>query len=348
MATNHNASPHPRTGRRRPRTGTPATIGHLDGKHAIITGANRGLGHQVALQLALAGAAVTLACRDGDLGDIARRRILEQAPYADVSVGHLNLASLAGVRAFAEKIAANVPVVDILVNNAAVMALPHENTSDGFERQLGVNHLGHFALTGLLLPQLLARPGGRVVTVTSIAHKHGRIRHGDLHGRFRYSPLGAYCQSKLANAMFAVEFHRRLARAAARSLATVSPPPGLGSVGVAQRPISLVSVAAHPGYAATDLTLTGPQAARQPLREHMFRAARAVIAQPAAAGALPLLYAATGEVEPGALYGPSRLGQTRGRPAQVGFSGRALDAAAGRRLWELSERLTGVSYDLID
>lgn len=305
-------------------TWTAADMPDCGGMRAIVTGANRGLGFHVALELARHGAQVTLACRNDERAEQALRRIRAEVPGAEVERGDLDLADLKSVRKFAEDYTAGNGRLDLLINNAGVMALPQRSTADGFELQLGTNHLGHFALTGMLLPLLCARPGSRVVTVTSLAHRRGRIRFGNLHGRFRYQRWSAYNQSKLANAVFAVELQRRLERAG----------------------FPVLSVAAHPGFAATDLALVGPRMEERRATEAVFRLTRATIAQSAASGALPLLFAATAAQVGGArFYGPRGLGQMRGRPGEVGLASHVSDTALGRQLWDLSERLTDVKYD---
>jgi NAD(P)-dependent dehydrogenase (short-subunit alcohol dehydrogenase family) len=304
---------------RRPRW-TTGDIPSLVGRRAIITGANSGLGLQTSLSLARHGASVVLACRSAERGEKALATIREAVPDADVSLGSLDLADLASIRAFAAEHGAPL---DLLVNNAGVMALPRRTTADGFEMQYGTNHLGHFALTGLLLPALLERSGARVVTVTSMMHWLGRIDLADLNHERHYRRWPAYCQSKLANLVFTKELHRR---AGGR----------------------LLSVASHPGYAATNLQQAGPRMTGNKAGEALFGALNRVIAQPATAGAWPSLYAATAPaVEGGQCYGPGGPGQSLGAPRRVGTARRAADPALGRRLWEISEEKTGVSYDAL-
>lgn len=287
---------------------------------AIVTGANSGLGRIVARELARHGAKVIIASRDRAKGAEAAAAITATFPSARVEAAQLDLADLASIRAFADRTRAGNDHVDLLVNNAGVMAAPYRKTADGFELQLGTNHLGHFALTGLLLPLLRDRPDARVVTVSSNSHKRGQMHFEDLQGNRRYSRWGAYSQSKLANLLFAFELDRRLKAA------------GWG----------LISVAAHPGYSATNLQLSGP-----PLYERVvMRLANRLVAQSAEAGALPLLYAATTPGLPGASYvGPDGMGEMRGHPILVEATKRANDEEAARRLWEISEQLTGVTYD---
>jgi NAD(P)-dependent dehydrogenase (short-subunit alcohol dehydrogenase family) len=296
---------------------TTDAIPDLSGRRAIVTGANGGIGYHAALRLAARGATVVLACRSAERGGAALDRLRAAAPHADARLGALDLADLASVRAFAGE-HGGAPL-DILINNAGVMALPRRTTADGFEMQFGVNHLGHFALTGLLLPDLLAAGGARVVTVTSILARGGRIRFDDLQWERRYRRWPAYGQAKVANLIFAKELGRRV--------------PGL------------LSVAAHPGYAATGLTGGASRYERRPLRDAVFGIGNAIFAQPAAAGAWPLLYAATAPgVTGGQCYGPRGPGQQRGRPTRVATARYADDAEIARRLWEVSAELTGVSY----
>jgi NAD(P)-dependent dehydrogenase (short-subunit alcohol dehydrogenase family) len=292
------------------------------GRIAVVTGANSGLGLITARELARAGARVALACRNTDKGDEAQREISEEVPDAETEVFALDLANLASVRSFALDFAKSHRGLDVLINNAGLMAPPRRTTKDGFELQFGTNHLGHFALTGLLLGSLEGREGARVVTVSSGAHRMGRINFDDLHGERRYFRWSAYGQSKLANLMFALELDRRLRAAGS----TVS------------------SLAAHPGYSATNL-----QRAAAPLVD---RAAMVVgnllLAQDAEVGALSLLYAATEPgLEGGTYVGPDGIGEQRGYPQpNAGKSSAALDQEAAARLWAVSEEATGVHFDL--
>ena len=300
---------------------TSAHIPDLAGRSAVVTGANSGLGLEVARELARRGAAVVLACRDLAKGERALDAVRETATGPEPQLARLDLADLASVAGFASAQDASHPEgLDLLVNNAGIMAPPRGVTSDNFESQFGTNHLGHFALTGRLLPALLRRPCPRVVTVSSVAHRMGRIDFDDLQGARRYRRWRAYGQSKLANLLFALELDRR-ARAAGTAL---------------------VSVAAHPGYAATKLQTSSP-----PAHEALaMRLLNPLIAQSAAMGALPVLFAATVDDLPGGTYiGPDGPGEVRGHPRPVSPSRRAEDPEVARRLWEASERLTRVSFD---
>jgi len=295
-------------------------IPDLTGRRAIVTGANSGLGFQTALELARHGASVLMTSRDHNKGEDALRRVREAAPGADVTCRSLDLADIDSVHEFAE--ATKAPV-DILVNNAGVMAIPPRQTVDGFEMQLGTNHLGHFALTGLLLPALLARPGARVVTVSSTVHRAGSMNFDDLMSEKAYRPWQAYAQSKLANLLFMRELDRR-ARAAG---------------------CDLISAAAHPGYASTNLQSVGPRMAGRRLTGAVMKVGTLVLSQSAAAGALPPLYAATAPgVQGGGYYGPRGLGEQRGLPKKVSMSANALDDDAALRLWERSTELTKVQF----
>ncbi|RSN69166.1 oxidoreductase [Actinomadura sp. WAC 06369] len=295
---------------------TADDIGDLGGRRAIVTGANSGLGYHTALQLARHGASVVLACRSAERGQAAHDRIRAAVPGADVALGSLDLADLSSVRAFAE---ARTEPLDVLVNNAGVMALPHRTTADGFEMQFGTNHLGHFALTGLLLPALRAAKAPRVVNVTSGLAWSGRFDWKDLQGERRYRKWAAYGQSKLANLAFTAELDRRVPE--------------------------VTAVSAHPGYAATNLQQTGPRMQGSRLLERVTGLGNALIAQPARDGALPLLYAATSpDVRGGACYGP-RVLQYRGAPTEVVTPPQATRPGVPARLWQVSESLTGVSYE---
>ena len=308
-------------------TWTTEDIPRLADRTAVVTGANSGLGFETALALAGAGARVVLACRDQAKGGDALERIRRKVPDADVQLGRLDLADLGSVRSFATEFASGHDGLDILVNNAGVMAIPRRETADGFEMQFGTNHLGHFALTGLLLDSLVARPGARVVTVSSMVAKMGRIRFDDLQGARRYGKWTAYAQAKLANQLFTVELGRR----------------------VTSRSLDLVSAAAHPGYAATNLQTVGPRMSGSGLQERLSALGNSVFAQTAAAGALPSLYAATSpDARGGRFYGPDGLFGMHGHPTSVPFERAARDPDTARRLWEVSEELTGVGFGDLD
>jgi NAD(P)-dependent dehydrogenase (short-subunit alcohol dehydrogenase family) len=295
---------------------TPAAIPDQSGRRVVITGATGGLGYHTALELARRSASVVLTVRAATKGEETAAAIRGEVPDADVSVLTCDLASLASVRTAAET-AASSDRIDILINNAGVMAPPQRQTDDGFELQMGANHLGHFALTGLLMPVLSRSSAPRVVTVTSAMHRTvRRLDLSDPHKHGRYRKWTAYSQSKLANLLFARELDRR-ARAG-------------GS--------SLVSVASHPGYASTHLQQSGPQMGGRRPGAMILIAVTAVVGQSAAVGAWPSLRAATDpEVPGGALVGPTRFGGSWGSPGTVGSSRVSGDVVLAARLWEWSE-----------
>jgi NAD(P)-dependent dehydrogenase (short-subunit alcohol dehydrogenase family) len=295
---------------------TADDIPSLTGTTAIVTGAGSGLGTITARELARAGARVIMAVRDTAKGERAAAAIRADVPGAELTLRHLDLADLSSVRAFASEIEGPL---DRLINNAGVMAPPRRLTADGFESQIGTNHLGHFALTGLLLEQLSAAPAPRVVTVSSGAHRIGTMRFDDLMWERGYNNWRAYGQSKLANLLFCFELARRAAQAG-------SP---------------LRSLAAHPGYAATNLQFAGPTRFYE---KAMMTVTNHLIAQSAEMGALPSLYAAVADVPSGSFIGPDGFMEQRGHPKVVTAAGRAYDEAAWARLWEMSEQLTGVTF----
>ncbi|WNM34780.1 SDR family NAD(P)-dependent oxidoreductase [Streptomyces sp. Li-HN-5-11] len=291
------------------------------GRVAVVTGANTGLGFEIASALAARGAAVVLAVRDTGKGRQAADRINGLGPDAEVTVQRLDLSSLESVGSAADELRATHPKIDLLINNAGVMYTPRTTTIDGYELQFATNHLGHFAFTGLLLPHMLPVPGSRVVTVSSISHKQrARIDFDDLHAQKSYDRVAAYGRSKLANLLFTYELQRRLAANHADTLA----------------------VASHPGVAESDLSRNVA-----PWMRPLFAAAGPFIRQSAAMGALPTLRAATDpEVVGGQYYGPGGLGGFKGHPAPVTSSAESYDAALQRRLWTVSEELTGVEFPL--
>ncbi|WP_063025113.1 SDR family NAD(P)-dependent oxidoreductase [Nocardia niwae] len=288
------------------------------GRLAVVTGANSGLGFETARALAAHGASVVLAVRDVDKGKHAADRIASAVPGADTAIQQLDLTSLASVRTAAEQLKSAHATIDLLINNAGVMYPSRQTTSDGFELQFGTNHLGHFALTGLLLDSMLPVPGSRVVTVSSVGHRiRARIDFDDLHGERSYNRVAAYGRSKLANLMFTYELQRRVS--------------GNGKT---------IAVAAHPGAANTDLMRNMPTALRA-----LVPVIAPLITQTPAMGALPVLRAAT---DPGVLggqyYGPGGFLETRGYPKIVESSARSHDMAIQQRLWTVSEELTGVTF----
>ncbi|HEY4827875.1 MAG TPA: oxidoreductase [Solirubrobacteraceae bacterium] len=299
---------------------TAADIPDQSGRVAIVTGANSGLGLATARDLARAGATVVMACRDEAKGERAAASIRASIPNAALEVAPLDLADLASVRSFAAQAAAHERI-DLLINNAGIMAAPRRLTKDGFESQFATNHLGHFALTGLMLPALLKAPAPRVVTVSSHLHRRGTMRFDDLQGERKYDRWGAYGQSKLANLMFCFELQRRAIEG--------------GS--------SLLSLAAHPGYASTNLQFA---ASDRFYEKAIGWVGNRVLAQSADMGALPTLYAATVADLPGGTFvGPGGRAQQRGYPIVVTAASKAYEEDDWRRLWEVSEQLTGVHYE---
>jgi NAD(P)-dependent dehydrogenase (short-subunit alcohol dehydrogenase family) len=296
---------------------TTADIPDQSGRTAVITGANTGLGFETAAALAAKGARVVMAVRNLDKGKDAVRRIEQATPGAQVDLQELDLTSLESVRAATEALNANHDAIDLLINNAGVMFTPQSSTKDGFELQFGTNHLGHFALTGLLLNRVLAAPASRIVSVSSQGHRFVEgIRFDDVQSERDYSRVRAYGQSKLANLLFTYELQRRL------------------------RSTQTIAAAAHPGGSNTELARNTPAPVRL-----LFRVVAPLLTQDAVMGALPTLRAAT---DPGVLggqyFGPDGFGEQRGHPKVVTSSEASYDAGAQRRLWTLSEELTGVVY----
>jgi NAD(P)-dependent dehydrogenase (short-subunit alcohol dehydrogenase family) len=294
------------------------------GRTILVTGANSGLGLRSAEALAAKGAEVLLACRNAEKAAAALATVNAGASGPEARVVALDLASLDSVAACAEAVDGSVERLDVLVNNAGVMALPLRRTADGFEMQFGTNHLGHFALTGRLLPTLLRAAEPLVVNVSSNAHKLGRMRWDELNWeRGRYLKWPAYAQTKLANLLFSGELQRRAVAAGT----------------------TLTSVAAHPGYAATNLSTTGPVMSGSGVMERLVKVGDRLLGQSDAMGALPQLYAATmPDVVADDYWGPDGFQEQRGHPKRVGRTKHASNVADGARLWQESERLTGVTY----
>ena len=298
-------------------------IPDLAGTTVLVTGANSGLGLCSALALAGHGARVFLGCRSPERGQAALDQVASEASGAAPELLALDLADLASVERAAAELAERTPRLDVLMNNAGVMALPLTRTADGFEAQFGTNHLGHFALTGRVLPLLDAAPAPRVVTTSSLMHRIGKMRWDDLDWGTGYRKWPAYGQSKLANLLFAFELDRR----------------------AREHGSSLVSVAAHPGYASTHLQAAGPEMQGSALMVRLTDLANRAVAQPAAMGALPQLYGATAPgVAGGQYFGPDGLFEQHGHPKEVRGSSAAYKTEEARRLWERSEELTGVTY----
>jgi NAD(P)-dependent dehydrogenase (short-subunit alcohol dehydrogenase family) len=298
----------------------------LSERVALVTGANSGLGFEASKSLAGAGARVLMACRSAAKAGEAIASIRAEQPDARVEHLPLDLASLGSVRGAAERVRAEHARLDLLINNAGVMAIPRALTEDGFEMQVGVNHFGHFALTGLLLDRLLAAPAARVVTVSSLAHHIGRIRFEDIDGAQRYSKWDAYGQSKLANLLFAFELHRKLLAASA----------------------PLCSIACHPGYASTNLQAVGPELEGSAFMAAVMKASNALFARSPARGAESLLAAATSsDLRGGECIAPRGLFQSFGAPGEVSVRKLARNPRIAAKLWELSLERTGVSYDAL-
>jgi NAD(P)-dependent dehydrogenase (short-subunit alcohol dehydrogenase family) len=294
---------------------TAADIPDQTGRVAVITGANTGLGYETASALAEHGAHIVLAVRNLDKGKNAAALITRRNPGSSVALQELDLTSLESVRAAAAQLRSDYDRIDLLINNAGVMFTPESTTKDGFELQFGTNHLGHFALTGLLLDRLLGVPGSRVVAVSSTAHRTGRIRFDDLQWHDGFSTVGAYAQSKLANLLFTYELQRRLTDT------------------------ETIAAAAHPGVSKTELDRNTSAWLR------LLTNTSGLFAQEANMGALPTLRAATDPgVAGGQYFGPGGLGHVRGYPEVVRSSRRSHDVEAQKRLWMVSEELTGVVY----
>lgn len=295
---------------------TANDIPDQQGRIAIVTGANSGIGYETARALVAKGAQVIMACRNEQKAESAAQKICDEGPRGTVDVMCLDLADLASVHQFTDEFKRRYGALHLLINNAGVMALPKRyETADGFEMQFGTNHLGHFALTGRLLDKLTHTPGARVVNVSSFAHKLGRMNFDDLNAKRRYQAWIAYCQSKLANLLFTYELQRRFEAAG----------------------VNTTAAAAHPGWTNTNL------------QKHsgILKISNPFFGQSPAMGALPTLYAAVGpDVTGGSYYGAGGLFELRGYPKRVRSTKASHDRAAAARLWALSEELTGVVYSL--
>ena len=299
-----------------------AQIPDQQGRFALVTGANSGIGYQAALELARHGAHVLLGCRSQQKAQDAVARLRAAVPDAKADFVLLDMASLRSIRDFAASFASSGLALDLLINNAGVMALPkRELTEDGFERQFGTNHLGHFALTGLLMPHILRAAAPRVITVASLAHQGGKIEFDNLQSERKYVPWAAYNASKLANILFARELDRRAREAGSR----------------------LLSLPVHPGVSQTQIVANGPGA--NDLKTKFIFTFAKFLTSPDSEGALPTLYAATRPgVHGGDYIGPDGFMELKGAPTVVKPRPHALDEATGRKLWEVSEQLTGVVY----
>ena len=301
---------------------TVADIPNQTDRTFIVTGANSGLGLETTAALAAAGGSVIMACRNMEKANAAAAEVKKRVPGATLELRELNLAELSSVRRFAEGVLQDGVSVYGLINNAGIMAVPQGTTVDGFERQLGTNHFGHFALTGLLLGPI-ADGGGRVVTVASTAHKFGAVDFDDLHWNKGYNSWRAYGRSKLANLLFHFELNRRVAEAG----------------------LPVIAAAAHPGYAATNLQQSSAKSGNSSFKEWLFNLGNGLLAQSAADGALPSLYAATMEdVVGGDYFGPIGMGEMRGPPTRVGSTTRAQNLDDAHKLWQVSVESTGVTW----
>jgi NAD(P)-dependent dehydrogenase (short-subunit alcohol dehydrogenase family) len=302
---------------------TVSDMPDLSGKIAVVTGANSGLGLETTRALAGKGAHVVMACRTPSKAETAAQDVRTSHPQASLELSALDLASLASVRAFAERTVAKHPRIDLLINNAGIMAVPYRKTEDGFESQIGTNHFGHFVLSALLWDALEAAPAARLVNVASQAHKIGKMDFDDLAWERSYAKWPAYGMSKLANLLFSYELSQR----------------------AISRGSKVLVMTAHPGYAATNLQAVGPELSGSAWLKNVMGWANAAFAQSAAMGALPQLYAATAPgVQAGDYIGPGGFFGARGYPARAEASARASDAESARLLWERSEALTGTRF----
>jgi NAD(P)-dependent dehydrogenase (short-subunit alcohol dehydrogenase family) len=309
-----------------PKKWTANDIPVMNNQYVVITGANSGIGYEAAKNLAGKGAQVVLAIRDLKKGIDAEKRIRSTYPQAHVESMKLDLANLSSIHEFANTFLDKSQTLSVLINNAGIMAIPYSRTADGLETQFQTNHLGHFALTGLLLPALMKTHKARVVTVSSINHNFGSIHMDDLSLTKNYTPFKAYNQSKLANLLFAYELQRHFEAAN----------------------VEMISVGCHPGYSATNLQLAGPRLSGSHLMEIFWRLMNKIAAQSAEMGALPILYAAFApDVRGGDYIGPMSMGGGRGYPGKQPSSKASYDLISARRLWDVSVDLTGVNYQAL-
>lgn len=304
---------------------TAEDIPDLKGKTAIVTGANSGIGFEGTKLLAENNARVVMACRSIERGKEAKEEIEKDVKDADLEVKKLDLASLESVRDFAEEFKANNQKLDILCNNAGVMAIPREETEDGFEKQFGVNHLGHFALTAKLIPALKNSEEPRIVNQSSGVHMRGEMDFDDLMHEESYEPMQVYGDSKLANILFTYELDRK----------------------IKEEGLDMKSVAVHPGYAATNLQTRGPEKEGSTVKKYFMKAMNKVLAQSAEKGALPMIYAATSEkASSGDYIGPGGFKNMRGYPVKQESSEKSYDGETAEKLWAVSEELTGIDFEL--
>lgn len=304
---------------------TADDIPELEGKTVIVTGANSGLGFEASKMFAKKDAEVIMACRSIERGKNAKDDIEKEVEDTNLEVKKLDLADLESVKDFAEEFIANHGKLDILCNNAGIMAIPREETDDGFEKQFGVNHLGHFALTAHLFPALKKAEKARVVTQSSGLHTSGEINFDDLMHEENYSPQQVYSDSKLANLLFAYELDRKIRREG----------------------LDIESIGCHPGYAATNLQKRGPEKSGNRIKKFAMKVANKVVAQSSKKGALPMMYAAVSEESEGGDYiGPGGLGNMRGLPEIQESSEASYETSTAEELWAVSEELTGVDFEV--
>lgn len=290
-----------------------------EGRIIIVTGANTGLGYETALELAKKGGKVIMACRNLSKANAAKAEIKKEVPTADLEVMKIDLSSLSSVRGFAKEYMSKFSRLDILINNAGVMMPPYTETEDGFELQLGANYLGHFLLTGLLLDTLLETPHSRVVTLSSLAHRNGKINFDDLQSKKKYSAQSAYAQSKLACLMFTFELQRRLEK---------------------KKGHQTISTAAHPGIATTELARHMPKVVYIILK---YTVAPFLSHSPSK-GAEPTILAAIGDAKGGDYFGPTGFKEMKGKAGKAAYTDLSKDEAIGKKLWEVSEQLVGLNY----
>lgn len=297
----------------------------LDGQTWVVTGANSGLGLETTKGLAAKGAHVVMACRDPKRAEAAAEEVRRETPGAKLELRAVDLASLESIKAFATGLSGAYAAIDGLINNAGIMAIPRRTTADGFEMQLGTNHLGHFALSMQALPLLEKAKAPRLVAVASTAHRMGTMNFDDLMGERSYSAWGAYGQSKLANLLFGYELARRLQAAGKRTVVAL----------------------AHPGYAATNLQGVGAQMTGSKVGAWFMNVGNSLLAQSAAQGALPTLYAATApDVKSGEYFGPDGFMELKGSPRRCDSNAKSKDTAAAAKLWAVSEQLTKTALPL--